>query len=376
MLQLWGSKRTKPTYLSGVCSCRHQSRQRFFLGPDYTEILEVYKNTKFEELPNLFDITQKLVHKQGEILTVKMIECASRSWTRSSLAHDQAIKWPKAEIRVYSDSVLCLGKMADPADANRRWEGSSGRISLIRTGKYLEWMEKRLSSGGIFSQDLRHWKSSRRSKRICKIKTLNLDIAEDELSSCQFSMTWTGQRKEIQKIVFRIPNMSRITRRDSREDTGRSPAQEMNKNGTECTPTNPEGKWDSIATGMVRHFTETGHPVFKGTSALNRGILKRKGGRDTIHFDADSSNTGLLFRTIHSANQLRINGAVSSWCEEVAQWIPGQNELTVEKSVAKENEQLLTNVKPQEVNSLVQTPRSNDLEKEVQFSVFVKVQHS
>ena len=78
------------------------------------------------------------------------------------------------------------------------------------------------------------------------------------------------------------------------------------------------------------------HPVFKGISALNRGILKRKVGRCTKLFNADSSNTELLFRTTHSANQPSIYGAVSSWCEELAQWIPGQNELTVERSVAKE----------------------------------------
>ena len=64
------------------------------MGPEYTENLEIYKNTNFEELQNLFDITQKLVfYKQGRILIVKIIECTSLSWTRSSLAHDQAIKW-------------------------------------------------------------------------------------------------------------------------------------------------------------------------------------------------------------------------------------------------------------------------------------------
>ena len=47
------------------------------------------------------------------------------------------------------------------------------------------------------------------------------------------------------------------------------------------------------------------------------------------------------FRFAHSADQLSINGAASSWCEELAQWILGHNELTVEKSAAKENEQLL-----------------------------------
>ena len=73
------------------------------MGPGYTEIL---KSTR---LQNLFDITQKLMHKQGEILNVKWFECASLSWTRSSLTHDQAIKWSKEKVRVHADSVLCLG---------------------------------------------------------------------------------------------------------------------------------------------------------------------------------------------------------------------------------------------------------------------------
>ena len=74
------------------------------------------------------------------------------------------------------------------------------------------------------------------------------------------------------------------------------------------------------------------------------GILKRK--------VADVPCTSeLLFRIIHSTNQLSNYGAVSSWCEELAQWTPNQKELTLEKSVAKENEQLLKNVKPQELNS-------------------------
>ena len=93
------------------------------MGPDCAEILEVCKNTNFEELQNLFDITQKLVHKQGEILNVTMTECASLSWTRSSLAHDEAIKCSRQKVRVYLEAVLCNGKMKDPADTNRSWEG-------------------------------------------------------------------------------------------------------------------------------------------------------------------------------------------------------------------------------------------------------------
>ena len=70
-------------------------------------------------------------------------------------------------------------------------------------------------------------------------------------------------------------------------------------------------KWDSPAARMVERFKGTGHPVFKSISALSRGILINKNIRDTIHFNADASNTELSFRIIHSVNQFRICGAVS-----------------------------------------------------------------
>ena len=45
----------------------------------------------------------------------------------------------------------------------------------------------------------------------------------------------------------------------------------------------------------------------------------------------------------------------------MAQRTQNHKESAVEKFAAKENEQLLKKVKPQEVNSLVQTPRSDNL---------------
>ena len=52
-----------------------------------------------------------------------MIECTSSSWTRSSLAHDQPIKWPKGKSTSLFRFRLMHGRMSDPAEANRRWEG-------------------------------------------------------------------------------------------------------------------------------------------------------------------------------------------------------------------------------------------------------------
>ena len=50
-----------------------------------------------------------------------------------------------------------------------------------------------------------------------------------------------------------------------------------------------EGKWNSVASQMVQRFNDTSHPVFTSASALSREILRK--GRETIHFNADASNT-------------------------------------------------------------------------------------
>ena len=108
---------------------------------------------------------------------------------------------------------------------------------------------------------------------------------------------------------------------------------------------------------MMQRFKETGHPIFKSINALSRGILKRKNGREAIHFNTDTSNTELLFRTIHSANKLSVYGAVSHWCEEFGR-TPHEKEDTSDKFASKENEEILKMLNPQEVNSLVRTPRN------------------
>ena len=71
------------------------------LGPNYLANLEVYKNTNFEEIPSLFNITQRLILQHSEeILNVNTIDSEFPSWTKSVLSHDQVIQWTKAQVRV------------------------------------------------------------------------------------------------------------------------------------------------------------------------------------------------------------------------------------------------------------------------------------
>ena len=102
----------------------------------------------------------------------------------------------------------------------------------------------------------------------------------------------------------------------------------------------PEGQWNSTADVMVANFKDSGHRFFKASSALDRGFLKKKDGRCTMHFSAELSIAEVSFRTINYANQLSIFGAIADSCGALTQQIPCQSFLNMEKSVANVNEHL------------------------------------
>ena len=88
--------------------------------------------------------------------------------------------------------------------------------------------------------------------------------------------------------------------------------------------------------------------------------------RDTIHFNADASNAELLFRIIHSVNQLSVYGAVSNWCEPFGLTEEENGQEKQKESVTKG---VLTSVKSQEVKLLVSSPRpvsGNSLRENIQ----------
>ena len=92
----------------------------------------------------------------------------------------------------------------------------------------------------------------------------------------------------------------------------------------------PQGAWDYIADEMLLEFAESGHPTFRATTPLSRGILKSKGqGKLSIHFTADYPTIETVFRIIISANQLSIYGAVATICEEFETHQDGSGEPDV-----------------------------------------------
>ena len=70
-------------------------------------------------------------------------------------------------------------------------------------------------------------------------------------------------------------------------------------------------------------FSDSSHPIFRASSAFERGELRCKGhGKKSMHFNGSDENIELPLRTVISANQLSVYGAVADLCDELSEDLP------------------------------------------------------
>ena len=94
-----------------------------FIGKNYSDNWHSIKNTKDLTMKQMFDMSEKLVSEQDEIYGVKTINWEDSSWKCLSLIGDEeVISLQRTKVYVFSDSVLCLGKMNENPRSNIAWE--------------------------------------------------------------------------------------------------------------------------------------------------------------------------------------------------------------------------------------------------------------
>ena len=125
-----------------------------FMGKNFQDNQNSMVNTTDLTLKNMFDKSAKLVGEQDEISNVDTIHWEKHSWKYLSLIGDERIiNLQRAKVHVFSDSVLCLGKIHQHPKANESWKDTIGWITLKATETMVESVESRLNSSGTFSQD-------------------------------------------------------------------------------------------------------------------------------------------------------------------------------------------------------------------------------
>ena len=299
-----------------------------FMGKNFSTIQIFIKNYEDLTLKQMFDVTAQLVNDQEEIHSLDKIHWEKDSWKRLSLIGDETvINLQSTKVYVFSDSVLCLGRILQHPDSNEAWKNRIAGVKSVR--RYRDY-------DGINGEPTEfEWNifPGFTTLQLCgKINDLMSDLG-------QTPETFTGRilfmsmfndiscdRKCNKDECLAIAGVVKVLAR--RLGVGQwsfiGPGSEKKWYSAENSP---QGAWDNIAEEMLLEFAESGHPTFRATTPLSRGQLKSKGhGKLSIHFAADEHTIDTIFRIILSVNQLSIYGAVAAFCEEFENHQDGSGE--------------------------------------------------
>ena len=100
---------------------------------NFSTIQSFIKNSEDLTSKQMFDVTAQLVNDQEEINGMGKILYGKNSWTHLSLIHDEVvINLQRTKVYVFSDSVLCLGKVLQHREPNEAWKN---RVAGVRSEK-------------------------------------------------------------------------------------------------------------------------------------------------------------------------------------------------------------------------------------------------
>ena len=249
-----------------------------FMGKNFSTIQSVVKNHESLTLKQMFDVTAQIVHNEEEISGLDKILYQKSSWTQLSLINDPVIiNLQSTKVHVFSDSVLCLGKVLQHPECNEAWKN---RVAGVRAERSYRDYDAVSGETTEFEWNI-----------FPGFTTLQLcDRISDLLSSLgQTPESFTG------RILFMLMfNDIFCDRYDNKDECLRNanivktfagrfgigqwsfigPGSEKKWYPSENSP---QGAWDHVAEEMLLLFAESGHPVFRSTTPLSRGTLKCKG---------------------------------------------------------------------------------------------------
>ena len=234
------------------------------------------------------------------------------------IGDETVINLQRTKVYVFSDSVLCLGKVLQHPNSNEAWKK---RIEGVTTDQsYRDY-------DGIDGEPTEfEWNifPGFTTLQLCgQVTDLLSDLGETPetftgriLFMSMFndiSCDTKGNKEECLANVRVVKVLAKKFGIGQWSFIG--PGSE--KKWYSAEENSPQGAWDHIADEMRLEFAESGHPIFRATTPLSRCKLKSKGhGKLSIHFTADYPTIETVFRIIVSANQVSLYGAVANMCEE------------------------------------------------------------
>ena len=101
-----------------------------FMGKNYSTMRNVVQNEEKITLKHMFDVTAATINNEDEIYCLDKVVYQKNSWTQLSLINDPVIiNLQRTKVYVFSDSVLCLGKVLQHPECNEAWKN---RVAGVR----------------------------------------------------------------------------------------------------------------------------------------------------------------------------------------------------------------------------------------------------
>ena len=298
-----------------------------FMGKNFPNNQNSIMNTSDLTLKQMFDISAKLVSEQDEIFKVDTMPWEKHSCKYLSLTGDQTIiNLQRAKVYVFSDSVLCLGRVHQHPKSNEAWKDRIGWITTDQSYRDYDGINGEPTEfewnifPGFTTLQLYGKVTDLLSKlretpetftgRILFMSMFN-DISCDKKDNEEECLA-NARVVSIYAKNFGIGQWSFI-----------GPGSE--KKWYSMEENSPQGIWDHIAEKMLVEFAESGCPIFRATTPVSRGKLKSKGhGKLSTHYCADLATIETIFRIIVSANQL-------SLYEQSQTFVKNMNPFTIDQ---------------------------------------------
>ena len=291
-----------------------------FRGKNYSENLHSIKNTGNNlTLKQMFDISEKLIVGQSdEIFGVTPINWENSSWKQLSLVSDEeVISLSYAKVYVFSDSVLCFGKMNQNPTSNSAWEEKLSWFKSSSQYRTLDTIDAEpMEFVWNISQDSPHCSSTTKSKSSC----LKLAIKPEQFQGRIIFMSmfndiiwWSKDNENC------IANSTLVSLFAKKNPAGRLVISQtwIRKEVVfhlqwKTTRRMGQSRW--IDDDQIRRKRTTSFPSHE--SIVPRNAKKQRRWEIIKHFCADLETITTVFRTIIFVNQLSIHGAVSDLCNE------------------------------------------------------------
>ena len=233
-----------------------------FMGKNYSDNLHSIKNTEDLTMKQMFDISGKLIAEQSdEIYGVNTISWGDSSWKHLSLIGDEeVISLSHAVVFVFSDSVLCFGKMSENRQSNTVWEDkltwfkSSSQYRALDTvdGEPMEF------EWNIFQGFTTLQLCNKVQKFLSKMRIQPEEFTGRIIFMSMFNDISWGSKDNEQECELSAKLVSIYARRFS---PGRWSflGPRSKKKWSSTHESKPQGEWDRVAELMMITFSESGH---------------------------------------------------------------------------------------------------------------------